>query len=64
MGADPAPHPFTRLMPDSVEQSRDANECVCLREGLQTTVVEGLNSEEEHLLSGTKLPWKKVGEKR
>lgn len=35
-------------MPDSVEQSRDANERVCLQKGLQTTVVEGLNSEEEH----------------
>lgn len=35
-------------MPDSVEQSRDANERVCLREGLETTVVERLNSAEEH----------------
>lgn len=50
-----APHPFTSLMPDLVEQSRDANECVCLREGFQTTVVEGLNSEEKHPLSGAKL---------
>lgn len=28
-------------MPDSVEQSRDANERVCLREGLQTTYSSG-----------------------
>lgn len=34
MDADPAPHPFTSLMPDSVEQSRDANERVCLPQGL------------------------------
>lgn len=38
MGADAAPHPSTSLMPDLVEQSRDANERVCLWEGLQTTV--------------------------
>lgn len=53
MDADSAPHPFTTLMPDSVEQSSDANECVCLQEGLQTTVVEGPDSAEEHSLLGT-----------
>lgn len=53
MDADSAPHPFATLMPDSVEQSSDANECVCLQEGLQTTVVEGPDSAEEHSLLGT-----------
>lgn len=55
MGADPAPHPFPSLMPDSVEQSRDANERVCLWEGLQTTV-EGVNSAEEHTVLGATAP--------
>lgn len=40
MDAALAPHPFTNLMPDS-EQSRDANERVCLQEGLQTTYSSG-----------------------
>lgn len=53
--ADLAPHPFTNLMPDS-EQSRDANERVCLQEGLQTTYSSGrIEFKEEHPLSGTKL---------